>query len=54
MNSENSKTAKPYILILKLIDKLDLTRGEKSIALANLYQILVLHMEKHKMLTQQL
>ena len=36
MNSENSKTSKPHFLILKLTDKLDLRRGEKSIALSNL------------------
>ena len=36
MNFENSKTSKPYVLILKLIDKLDLRRGEKSITLSNL------------------
>ena len=36
MNSENSKTSEPHVLILKLIDKLDLRRGEKSIALSNL------------------
>ena len=30
MNSENSKTSKTYVLILKLDDKLDLRRGEKS------------------------
>ena len=36
MNSENSKTSEPYVLILKLTDKLDLRRGEKSIALSNL------------------
>ena len=36
MNSENSKTSKPHVLILKLTDKLDLRRGEKSIALSNL------------------
>ena len=28
MNSENSKTSKTYVLILKLTDKLDLRRGE--------------------------
>ena len=33
MNSENSKTSKPHILILKIIDKLDLRRGKKIIAL---------------------
>ena len=36
MNSENSKTSKPHVLILKLSNKLDLRRGEKSIALTNL------------------
>ena len=36
MNSENRKTSKPHVLILKLTDKLDLRRGEKSIALSNL------------------
>ena len=33
MNSQNSKTSKPHVLILKLYDKLDLRRGEKNIAL---------------------
>ena len=36
MNSENSKTSESYVSILKLTDKLDLRRGEKTIALANL------------------
>ena len=36
VSSENSKTSEPHVLILKLIDKLDLRRGEKSIALSNL------------------
>ena len=36
MNSENSKTSKPYVLILKLTNKLDLRMGEKIIALSNL------------------
>ena len=36
MNSQNSKTSEPHILILKLTDKLDLRRGEKIIALSNL------------------
>ena len=36
MNSENSKTSEPHVLILKLTDKLDLRRGEKSVALSNL------------------
>ena len=33
MNSENSKTSEPHVLILKLTEKLDLRRDEKSIAL---------------------
>ena len=36
MNSENSKISEPHVLILKLADKLDLRRGEKSVALSNL------------------
>ena len=36
MDSENSKTSKPHVLILKLTDKLDLRRGEKSVSLSNL------------------
>ena len=36
MNSENSRTAKPHILILKLTNKLDLRIGKKVIALSNL------------------
>ena len=35
MNSENSRTSKSHVLIIKLTDKSDLTRGEKSIALSN-------------------
>ena len=36
MNSDNSKTSKPHVLILKLTNKLDLGIGEKIIALSNL------------------
>ena len=36
INSENSKTSEPRVLILKLTDKLDLRSGEKSFALSNL------------------
>ena len=36
MNSENSKSSKPQVLILNLTDKIDLRRGEKSVALSNL------------------
>ena len=38
MNSENSRTSKYHVLVLKLTDKLDLRRGQKVL----LYQILVL------------
>ena len=36
INSENSKTSEPHVLILKLTDKLNLRRDEKSIVLSNL------------------
>ena len=36
MNSENSKTSEHNILVLKLNDKLDLRRGQKTVALSNL------------------
>ena len=36
INSENSRTSKPHILILKLTNKLDLRIGKKVIALSNL------------------
>ena len=36
MNSENSKTSKQNVLVLKLTNKLDLRIGEKAIALSNL------------------
>ena len=36
MNSENSKSSKPYVLILKLTNKLDIRIDEKIIALSNL------------------
>ena len=36
MNSENSSTSENHVLVLKLADKLDLRRGQKSVALSNL------------------
>ena len=36
MNSKNSKTYKPHVLIFNLTEKLDLRSGEKCIALSNL------------------
>ena len=34
MNSENSKTSQPHVLILTLCEKVDLRRDEQSIALS--------------------
>ena len=36
MNSENSKTSEHNALVLKLTVKLDLRRGQKTVALSNL------------------
>ena len=36
MDSENSRTSKYHVLVLKLSDKLDLRRGQESVALSNL------------------
>ena len=36
MNSENSRTSEYHVLVLKLADKLDLRRCQKSVALSNL------------------
>ena len=36
MNSENSKISHPHRLLINLTDRIDLQRGEKSIALSNL------------------
>ena len=36
MNSENSRTSEHSVLLLKLTDKLDLRRGQKTVALSNL------------------
>ena len=36
MNSENSKTLEHNVLVLKLTDKLDLRKGQKTVALSNL------------------
>ena len=34
MNSENSRTSEYHVLLLKLADKFDLRRGQKSVALS--------------------
>ena len=36
MNSEKSRTSEYHVLVLKLADKLDLRRGQKSVSLSNL------------------
>ena len=36
MKSENSRTSEYHVLVIKLTDKLDLIRGQKSVALSNL------------------
>ena len=36
MDSENSKTSEYHVLVLKLTNKLDLRRGQKTVALSNL------------------
>ena len=36
MNSKNSQTSEPHLLILKFTDKLDLRRSENRIHLSNL------------------
>ena len=36
MNSGNSKTSDPHRLLLKLLDKINLKRSDKYIALSNL------------------
>ena len=49
INSENSKTSKAHILILKPTNELDLRIGEKNIALSSL-SIYYIHVEEHKKL----
>ena len=44
INSENSKTSEPHVLLIKLTNKLDLRIGEKIIALSNLS---IYYMWKH-------
>ena len=51
MNSVNSKTSEYHILVLKLTDKLDLRRGQKTVALSNL-SIYYIYVEKRKELIQ--
>ena len=37
MNSKNSKTSEPHVLIRKLTDKLDLRKGEKTLSSLSTY-----------------
>ena len=48
MNSENSRIFEYHVLVLKRADKLDLRRGQKSVALSKSQYLL--YMEKHKKL----
>ena len=36
MNSENSRTSEYHVLVIKLTDKLDLRRSQKTVALSKL------------------
>ena len=36
MNSENSRASEYHVLVLKVTDKLDLRRGQKSVVLSDL------------------
>ena len=36
INPENSRTCEYHVLVLKFADKLDVGRGQKSVALSNL------------------
>ena len=36
MDSENSRTSEYHVLLLKLTNKFDLRRGQKTVALSNL------------------
>ena len=52
VNSENRKTSKPHVLILKLTKKLELGIGEKIIALSNLsiHYTNLKYLHQHEML----
>ena len=50
MNSENSKTSDPHRLLLNLLDKRNLKRSDKYVALSHLS----IHMEKYKKFIQNI
>ena len=43
MNSENSKTSDPHRLLLNLIDKINLKRGDKLCSFIKPYHLLTRH-----------
>ena len=43
MNSENSKTSDPHRLLLNLIDKINLKRGDKLFSIIKPYHLLTRH-----------
>ena len=51
LNSQNSKSSKPHVLILKLTGKIDLQRGKKMYCFIK--SCYLLYMEKHKQIIQQ-
>ena len=36
MNSENNRTSEYHVFVLRLTDKVDLRRGQKTVALSNI------------------
>ena len=46
MNSKNSKTSKPYVLILNFTDKIDLRKSKKGTALSN--RTVTIHRKRYK------
>ena len=61
MNSDNSRSSKPHVLMFKFTDKLDLDKLELEVKKVMFYEILVftdikniyISIQKHKKLTQQ-
>ena len=50
INSENRRASEYHVLVLKLTDKLDLRRGQKSVVLLR-FAVFTIH-GKHKQLIQ--
>ena len=51
MNSKNSKTSDPHRLLINLLDKINLKRSDKYVALSNFSMDYTL--EKHKKVIQK-